>query len=158
MINAITTQQLGSWYTASQRVETPSQQAAFSIQESNEEIPSATYENVWEELSQTYDVRNATFDDIKEIATTLYNAGEITFEEMAIWTFDYERATNDIRRHAPVPVSANFNMYETDTDEFGRRDWITEFGARAKKDLQLGNLVGYSVKTKILNTLAKLEK
>ncbi|MEK5231736.1 hypothetical protein MHB42_08140 [Lysinibacillus sp. FSL K6-0232] len=158
MVNAITAQQLGSWYTASQRMATPSQQASFSIQEVNDTTPAATNNNVWEELSQTYNIRNATFNEVKEVAARLYKAGEITLKEVVTLTFDYERATNYIKQHAPIHVSANFNMYETDADELGRRDWIAEFGARAQKDLQFGNLVGYSAKTKILTILQQLEK
>lgn len=158
MVNAITAQQLGSWYTASQRVETPSQQASFSIQEESNTIPPAVNENVWEELSETYDVRNATFDEMKEIASILHQAGAISGKDVAILTFDYDRASNDIKQYASISVSSNFSLYETATDKSGRRDWIAEFGARAQKDLQFGNLVGHSAKTKILNILQQLEK
>ncbi|MEK5231749.1 hypothetical protein MHB42_08205 [Lysinibacillus sp. FSL K6-0232] len=158
MVNAITAQQLGSWYTVSQRMTTSSQQASFSIQKVNDTTPSTTNNNVWEELSQTYNIRNATFNEIKEIASTLHKAGAISGRDVAILTFDYDRAANDIGRYAPISVSTNFSLYETDADELGRRDWIAEFGARAQKDLQFGNLVGYSAKTKILNILQQLEK
>jgi len=52
----------------------------------------------------------------------LYEAGEFYGWKMALLTFDYERATNSIRQHAPTPVSANFSMYETVADEFGQRN------------------------------------
>ncbi|GLC88761.1 hypothetical protein [Lysinibacillus piscis] len=160
MLNIITSSQPSSWSTTSQRLETPSQHIVFSIQETNDIIPAATNENVWEELSQTYDVRNATFDEMKEIANSLHKAGAISLKELMSLTFDYGRATDYIKQAAQLssmPVAKNFSMYETNADKFGQRDWIAEFSARATKDLQYGNLVGHSTKTKILNILKQLE-
>jgi len=88
----------------------------------------------------------------------LYEAGEFYGWKVALLIFDYERATNSIRQHAQTPVSANFSMYETVADEFGQRDWIAEFEARATKDLKYGNLIAHSNKKKILNILVQLVK
>lgn len=159
MISSITSVQPNSWYPTNTRVEESNKESLFSVYETkelNENPPTSL--NIWEELSETYDVRNATFNDIKNVAQTLYKAGEISGKEVATLTFDYEKATNYIQRYSPTSVSADFNMYETVADELDRRDWISEFEARATKDLKYGNLIGHANKSKILNILYQLEK
>lgn len=160
MVSGINSLQPSSSYTASQRLDTSSQQTAFSIQEEKDVTPTSN-ENVWDELSQMYDVRNATFDEIKEIANTLYKEGAISLKEVVLLTFDYGRATDYMKqaaRQTSLPVATNFSMYETNADEFGRRDWIAEFSAQAKKQFKLGNLVGHSSRLKIVNLLEQLER
>ena len=156
MIGAIGSTQLNSWNQVSNRGKAEAQTALFAVPKINDSQSIVT--NIWEELAQTYNMRNATFDEVKEVAAKLYKAGEITFKEVVTLTFDYEKATNYIKQHAPVYVSANFTMYETEVDKSGRRDWIAEFGARAAKDRQYGNLVGYAAKTRILHILQQFEK
>ncbi len=63
---------------------------------------------VYEELSTNYDVRNATFEEIVEISNVLYNSGEITLKEHAVITFDFERATNNLKQNAPGTISSDF--------------------------------------------------
>lgn len=161
MVSVISSSQSNSFYTASPRVEKQSQQTPFSIQEEKDVTTKVTNENVWEEVSQKYDVRNATFEEMAEMAFTLHQAGAISVKEVALLTFDLDRATDSIKKAArqlSMPVAPNFSMYETTADEFGRRDWIAEFNGQAKKQLKLGNLIGHASRTKIVNILEQLEK
>src|SRR5690554_5373818 len=107
----------------------------FSISQSTENIKEANSQqvnssNIWRELSNKYDVRNATFEEITEVSKALYDAGEISLKEVAILSFDYEKATRDLIHDATqqgIQISPNFSMYETKANEYGQRDWIKEF-------------------------------
>lgn len=112
---------------------------------------------IYKEISSKYDVRNATFEEIVELSKALYEVGEISLAEHATLTFDYDRATDNLKRHAPG-VPSNFNMYETSADHNGRRDWIAEFEARASKSFQFGHLIGYQSNTKIVELLERLSR
>lgn len=125
-----------------------------NIAEKHEENPPINYE----ELAQQYDVRNATFEEIKEISNALYQAGEISMKEHMILTFDFGRATADIRRNAPGYVSTDFDMYKTPANENGQRDWIAEIKARAADHFKYGNIIGYETNSKILAVLQKMER
>lgn len=74
----------------------------FSISSTENEqiakIRQANSSNTWDELSGKYDVRKATFEEIKEISKALYEAGEISTREHLSLTFDYERATNYLKK------------------------------------------------------------
>ena len=115
-------------------------------------------ESIYSDIANKYDIRNATFEEVKEIAQELYGAGAITGLDLAILTFDYDRATRDIKQAANGLTSPNFTMYETNTDTFGRRDWIAEFEARAAKDRQYGNFIGNANKNKIISILQLLDR
>ncbi|WP_153732475.1 hypothetical protein [Sporosarcina obsidiansis] len=67
--------------------------------------------SVYEELSNKYNVRNATFGEMTEIAKELYQSGEISFGELAVLTFDRDRATNYLMHAAGRSVSPDFSMY-----------------------------------------------
>lgn len=153
-------------YTKNTNIKTDSNTNTFSISQSpenvqEEKIQQANSPNIVEELSSKYDVRKATFEEVKEISKeiskALYEAGEISTQEHLFLTFDYGKATNDLEKNAPIPVSANFDMYETSSNSNGERDWIAEFEVRKSKDFKYGNLIGYQIKTKILNVLQKLD-
>lgn len=118
---------------------------------------------VWEELSSKYDVRNATFDDIVDIADSLYQSGEISLKSVGSLTFNYGKASQDIKQFAKssqtaVSVSPDFSLYETKANVSGQRDWIEEFETRANNNFSHGNLLGYDNNMKILNILRKLER
>lgn len=115
-------------------------------------------ESIYSDIANKYDIRNATFEEVKEIAQELYGAGAITGLDLAILTFDYDRATRDIKQAANGLTSPNFTMYETNADTFGRRDWIAEFEARAAKDRQYGNFIGNANKNKIISILQLLDR
>ncbi|MED4455054.1 hypothetical protein [Metabacillus fastidiosus] len=137
------------------------QESAFSINktiapEKNGTLTQSGSSDVWKEISSKYNVQKATFEDIKEISLRLYEAGEISLLEHAILTFDHEKVANDIKHRARVPVSPNFSMYETSSNQYGERDWIAEFEARVKKDFKYGNLLGYQNNMKVLNILQRL--
>lgn len=134
----------------------------FSISQSTEneqvaKIQQANSSNTWEELSGKYDVRKATFEEITEISQTLYEAGDISLKEHALLTFDYEKSTNYLKQNATMPISANFDMYETLSNSNGERDWIAEFEARASKDFKYGNLIGHQNNMKIFTILQRLD-
>ncbi|MFB5089355.1 hypothetical protein PGC35_19550 [Psychrobacillus sp. PGGUH221] len=134
----------------------------FSIRQSteNEQVvkrQQANSSNTWEELSGKYDVRKGTFEEITEISQTLYEAGDISLKDHALLTFDYEKSINSLKQNATIPISANFDMYETSSNSSGERDWIAEFEARASKDFKYGNLIGYQNKMKILTILQRLD-
>ncbi|MFB4165794.1 hypothetical protein ACE1TI_18845 [Alteribacillus sp. JSM 102045] len=162
MINSVSPYQLIS-YTKNTYIKTDSYATnTFSISQATENIQEAKIQqtnssNTWEELSSKYDVRKATFEEIKEIAKTLYDAGEISLKEHLGLTFDYEKATNYLKQNAPIPISPNFDMYETVSNRNGKRDWITEFEARANKDLKYGNLIGHQNKMNIFTILQRLD-
>ncbi|MEC2077742.1 hypothetical protein [Metabacillus fastidiosus] len=137
------------------------QESVFSINKTIEPEKNGTLtysgsSNVWKEISSKYNVRKATFEDIQEISQKLYEAGEISLAEHAILIFDCERVANDIKHRAHVPVSPNFSMYETVSNQNGERDWIAEFEARVKKDFKYGNLLGHQHNMKVLNILQRL--
>lgn len=120
--------------------------------------------NVYEELTKKYNVRNATFDEIVQIANALYEAGEISGKEVSMMTFDSERAKRDLIHHAGhiirangMQISPDFSLYETSANEFGQRDWIAEFEARASKSFKYGDLISYQNNTKIASILQKLQ-
>ena len=115
-------------------------------------------ESFYSDLANKYDVRNMNFEELKEITQELYGAGAITLKEVAVLTFDYERATQSIKQAANGKVASDFTMYETNADAFGRRDWIAEFEARAGKDRKYGNTIGNANKTKIISLIQLLER
>ncbi|BDH61664.1 hypothetical protein MTP04_17940 [Lysinibacillus sp. PLM2] len=123
----------------------------------NPKLQESDSTNIWNELSNKYNVRKATFHEIKEISNELYNAGEISLKDVAVLTFDYDKATNYLKRNAPVTIDNSFDMYETSSNNKGERDWILEFNARAQKDLKYGNLIGYNNNIKILHILQQLD-
>ncbi|ANC78546.1 hypothetical protein ABE65_017770 [Fictibacillus phosphorivorans] len=118
--------------------------------------------NIWEDLSSKYDIRNATFEEIKEISSALYQAGEVSIKDISLLTFDFDKATNNIKRldrqGVMNGVSPDFNLYETKANEKGQRDWIKEISAKASKDFGYGNLIGYHNNLKTLDILKKLER
>ncbi|PLR95979.1 hypothetical protein [Bacillus sp. T33-2] len=114
--------------------------------------------DIYEELASKYNVRNTTFEELTEISKALYDKGEISLKEHMTITFDYERATNNIKQYAVTQVSPKFSMYETDADSNGRVDWIAEFEERANKDFKYGNLIGYRSKLKVLSFLQQLDR
>ncbi|MGG3799584.1 hypothetical protein [Metabacillus fastidiosus] len=138
------------------------QESAFSINktiapEKNGTLTQSGSSDVWKEISSKYNVRKATFEEVKEISLRLYEAGEISFLEHATLTFDHAKVANDIKHRARVPVSPNFSMYETSSNQNGERDWIAEFEARVKKDFKYGNVLGYQSNMKVFNILQRLD-
>ncbi|MGG0645037.1 hypothetical protein ABE021_14025 [Sporosarcina gallistercoris] len=113
---------------------------------------------IYNQISDKYDVRNATFGEIIEISIALYEAGEISLKEHAVLTFDFEKATNNLKRIAPGHISPDFNMHATSANSSGQRDWISEFGARAAKDFKFSNLIGYQSNTKVFDILERLSR
>ena len=129
----------------------------------NNEVNQRSESNVWQVLASKYDVRNATFEEIVDMANSLYKVGEIALEEVATLTFDNERATNHIKQLLnrgvlPGQVTAQINLYQTEANENGRRDWIAEFEASANEAFQYGDLISYQNHTKTANILKQLKQ
>lgn len=156
-INAVAPYQTTTVYERSTAVKTATTgEQVFNVPETVATTPKNS-STVYEELSGKYDVRNATFGEVTEIADALYKAGEITLGEVAALTFDYDRATNNLKQHARMPVLADFSMYKTSANGNGQRDWIAEIGARASTNFKYGNLVGYQINSKVLAILQKID-
>lgn len=106
--------------------------------------------SVWDRLSQQYDIHNATFNDLKAIASQLYQAGQIDLLHLGILTFDL----TPLYRKLGYPPEIQFLI---PSDQFGRRDWIAEWEARAEQQLKLGNTLGYQRDRECLEILRRLE-
>ncbi|SDL69311.1 hypothetical protein [Sediminibacillus halophilus] len=113
--------------------------------------------NIWTELATEYDVRNSTFDEISSISKALYDNGEISLKDVAILTFDQEKATDYLKQKVSGLTSGEFSMYQSSGNSGGTRDWIAEMEARAQKDFEYGNLIGFQNSKKVLNILHKLD-
>ncbi|GGP16923.1 hypothetical protein [Oceanobacillus neutriphilus] len=113
--------------------------------------------NIWKELSEKYDITNANFDELNGMSKSLYEAGEISLKEHAILTFDFDRATESLKREIPK-VSPDFTMYATQADASGKRNWIEEFQARADRAFGYGNLIGHQTNLNAAGILQKLER
>lgn len=111
--------------------------------------------DIWEELADNYNVRNASFEEICEISYKLYHAGEISLGELAILTFDWNKARERTQQQLQKPVK---DLHLTPANSEGKRDWIAEYEARMNRDLKMNNLLGYDINKKILNVLKRLEK
>ncbi|MGS0765211.1 hypothetical protein [Syntrophomonas curvata] len=112
-------------------------------------------EDIWAELGSRYDIRHATFDELCEVADKLYSAGQISLGDLAIMTFDWKRAADDLRKDHP-DVVADLNIIPADTE--GRRDWIAEFEARAKRAFSQGNDGGYVHNQKLADILLRISR
>lgn len=112
---------------------------------------------IFNDLKDQYNIRSATFEEVNEMSQKLYKMGVITLKEHAAITFDYGRATQHIKA-VNGAASPNFSMYETNADDLGRRDWIDEFEARAAKNKQYGNWIGYAMNKKIISILQLIER
>ena len=113
------------------------------------EIQDARNDNlsdVWKELAEKFNVQNASFDDIKDISMQLYNEGQINGFECAMLTFDPSES----------PQSIKPNLFLTQADTNGKRDWISEYEARSAQNLKMGNLQSYKNNQRTLEILKKL--
>lgn len=113
--------------------------------------------NIFNTLKNEVDIRNATFDEVKVISQKLYEAGKITGGQLALLTFDYDRAMADISRAAGY-ATPQASGYLTPADAFGKRDWIAEWAARAKQDQKTGYWLGFITKTKLVDILQMLDR
>lgn len=123
----------------------------------NTSVMEKNMSNIWEELSEKYDVTNATFDELNEISIALYEAGEISLKEHAILIFDFDRGTESLKREISG-VSPNFTMHATQAEDSGKRNWIEEFQARAVRTLGYGNLIGHHTNLNLVGILQRLER
>ncbi|AUJ27015.1 MULTISPECIES: hypothetical protein [Virgibacillus] len=112
--------------------------------------------NIWRELSEKYDITNASFEDLNAISTALYEAGQISLREHAGFTFDFNRATESLKQQA-TGISPHFTMYATQANEWGNRNWIEEFQARADRAFQYGNIIGHHTNNNLTAILQKLK-
>lgn len=157
-VNSVSSQQLTSVYSENRNAKTKEIEEFAFIDKTVENKEQKDSSAIYKGLSDKYDVRNATFGEIVEISNALYDAGEISLKEHAVLTFDFDRATNNLKRNAPGYIPVEFNMHETSANSNGQRDWISEFGARAAKDFKFGNLIGYQSNTKVLEILERLSR
>ncbi len=93
------------------------------------------------QLSKTYNMRCATHEELCEFANELYEAGLISSQLRGIITLDLSRGDTDDN--------------QTPADAAGRRNWIAEFGARAKVALAFGDISGYATDSNIVALLKR---
>ena len=146
--------QPNAYPTLQSRVQGKSDTAIFTVNNSGTASKDA-FKDIWAELGSKYDIRHATFDELCEIAHKLYSAGQISFGDMAIMTFDWKRAADDLRKGHP-DVVADLNLVPADSK--GRRDWIAEFDARAKRAFNQGNDGGYIRNQRIADVLRRISR
>lgn len=157
--NSVIPHQVMSYYTNHTHMPSDKvQKAAFLVEATKGEVTQKDTSTLYKTLTDQYDVRNATFEEIAEISKILYKAGEISFQEHAVLSFDYGRATDYMKRYAPGKISADFDMYITPANSLGQRDWLAELSARAAQAFQFGELVGYQHNTSILTVLERLSR
>lgn len=138
----------------SQQNNTAYVQKSYSIEQKNSKSS-----DIWAELVEKYDVRNATFEEISEATYKLYEAGEVSFQDLTVLTFDWNRAAKYLRqnvKNATVPIRSDLNL--TSANAEGKRDWIAEYKARVKRDLDIGNLLGYANNQSALKILNRLDE
>lgn len=111
--------------------------------------------NIWQELANRYNVENTSFENISQIAKSLYDAGEISLQDVMTMTFDYARATEDLKNRIQ-DIPSQFTMFETMPDSFGKMNWLLEFEARAQKNFNYGNLLSYQNNMRILDILKQI--
>ncbi len=102
--------------------------------------------DIWSELSRKYDIRSASFDEMCEISSSLYEAGQITLFEHALFIFDPSKS----------PMTPDLDICLTPAGPDGKRDWISEYEARAAQDFSMGNMQSYKHMQKALDILRKL--
>lgn len=102
--------------------------------------------DVWEKLSEKFNIGNASFNDIKYVSSELYKAGQISLLDHGILTFDPSESPQRIKP----------NIFLTQSDSNARMDWIAEYEARANRDLNIGNTTGYLNNKRILNILKQI--
>ena len=142
-------------YPAAQsRAQNKSDAAVFAVTNPGTGSKEAS-KDIWAELGGRYDIRHATFDELCEVADKLYSAGQISLLDHAMITFDWKRAADDLRKDHP-DVVADFNI--TPADAEGRRDWIAEFEARAKRAFSQGNDGGYVHNRKLADILLRISR
>ena len=144
--------QPNAYPTTQSRVQSKSDSAVFTVDNSGT-ASKDTSKDIWAELGSKYDIRHATFDELSEIANKLYSAGQISLGDLSIMTFDWKRAADELRKDHP-DVVADLNLVPADSE--GRRDWISEFDARAKRAFSQGNNVGYIHNQKLADILRKI--
>jgi hypothetical protein len=94
------------------------------------------------------DIRKASFDEFCKISNELYTKGNITPIEEALMTFNPELSPQQVGKG---------NVFLTKSDQYGKRDWIAEFEARANQNLKYSNLESYKIDTSIVNKLKQYE-
>lgn len=104
-------------------------------------------EDIYEQLSKDYNIRNASHEQVCEISRILYNQGEISLFEHGRFTFKLE-----------LPQYPNYRYFLTEADQCGKRDWIAEYDARIQQDKKIGNTQGYMQNKKMMEVLMRLEK
>ncbi len=144
--------QPNAYPAAQNRVQSKSDSVVFTVDNSGT-ASKDTSKDIWAELGNKYDIRHATFDELCEISNKLYSAGQISLGDHAIMTFDWKRAADDLRKDHP-DVVADLSLVPADSE--GRRDWISEFDARAKRAFSQGNNVGYIHNQKLADILRKI--
>lgn len=86
-------------------------------------------------VSGKYDVANCTFDEFTSTIKSLSKEGKLSTHDILLTTANFETSLKQI--------NPNFKYYITSADSGGKRNWVDEFDALAKRELSRGNLLGY---------------
>jgi len=103
--------------------------------------------DIWGKLAKEHDIRNASIDELCDITLKLYKAGEISLFDHVLLSFDPSKSPQKIR----------FNIFLTEANADGKRDWIAEHEARANMHLKRGDMVGYKNRQRVLGILRRLQ-
>lgn len=95
-----------------------------------------------------YNIRNATYEEFCEIVLKLADEGVISRDDASIMMFDPSQS--------PVASHRMFRVCVTPVNQEGRRDWIAEFEARAKQNMEFGHMGFYNRYRRIAQTLRSL--
>ena len=85
--------------------------------------------------SGKYDVANCTFDEFTSTIKSLSKEGKLSTHDILLTTANFETSLKQI--------NPNFKYYITSAGSGGKRNWVDEFDALAKRELGRGNLLGY---------------
>ena len=107
---------------------------SFSEVYSKQKVESAN-PNSEDTVSGKYDVTNCTFDEFTSTIKSLAKEGKLSTHDILLTTANFERSLKQI--------NPNFKYYITSADSGGRRNWVDEFDALAKRELSRGNMLGY---------------
>ncbi|MFH1896968.1 MAG: hypothetical protein ABH886_01815 [Candidatus Desantisbacteria bacterium] len=110
--------------------------------------------SIREELGKQYDIRKTTFEEFCDIALKLEETGEISHLDASVMTLDKTRKEDGTRNSD----SAFAMQFATQADKDGKWDWVAEFEARAKQDLEYGSVQNYRQDQNIANFLKLLDQ
>lgn len=103
--------------------------------------------DVWKQLGQEYDVASMSVESMTVVSLTLYENNEINLFEHSILSFDASAGQ----------LGEEADIFRTEADEDGKRDWIAEFQARLEEHQASGDTSAAASDQRILSILERLQ-